>query len=174
MRHFFFLFLLFISVSAMAQTKISGSIKDTDGASVPFANVVFKNSFEGTISNEDGRFYLESDKTYTTVVVSFLGFLSKEVILDKKINYKMEITLEQEASSLDEVVIFSGKTSKKNNPAIDILRKIWENRRQNGVKKFKQYAYDKYEKLEFDLNTIDSSLIKNKILDTTNHKDQIS
>jgi hypothetical protein len=60
-------------------------------------------------------------------------------------------------------VIISGKQSKKNNPAIDILRKIWENRRENGVKKFKQYQYNKYEKLEFDLNTIDSGLIKSKI-----------
>ncbi len=74
----------------------------------------------------------------------------------------MEITLEEESSALDEVVIFSGKQSKKNNPAIDILRKIWENRRENGVKKFDQYEYNKYEKLEFDLNTIDSSLIKSK------------
>jgi hypothetical protein len=72
MRNSFFLFLLFISVGAMAQTKISGFVTDTDGVSVPFANVVFKNSFEGTITNEEGRFYLESDQSYTTVVVSFL------------------------------------------------------------------------------------------------------
>ena len=163
MRNSFFIFLLLISVSALAQTKISGFVTDTDGASVPFANVVFKNSFEGTITNEQGRFYLESDQSYTDVVVSFLGFQNKEIILDKKINYNMSIVLEQEAASLDEVVIFSGKTSKKNNPAITILRKIWDNRRQNGTKKFEQYAYDKYEKLEFDLNTIDSTLTKNKI-----------
>ena len=163
MRNSFFTFLLLISVSALAQTKISGFVTDTDGASVPFANVVFKNSFEGTITNEQGRFYLESNQSYTDVVVSFLGFQNKEIILAKKINYNMSIVLEQEAASLDEVVIFSGKTSKKNNPAITILRKIWDNRRQNGIKKFEQYAYDKYEKLEFDLNTIDSTLTKNKI-----------
>ncbi|MGK0385839.1 MAG: hypothetical protein ACI849_000444 [Patiriisocius sp.] len=163
MKNLLFIFFLFISACAMAQTKVSGFIKDTDGEGVPFANVVFKDSFEGTITNEDGRFYLESNETYTTVIVSFVGFKNKEIVLDKKINYKMEVTLEQEAASLDEVVIFSGKTSKKNNPAIDILRKIWEKRRQNGVKKFDQYAYDKYEKLEFDLNTIDSALIKSKI-----------
>ena len=74
MRNSFFIFLLLISVSALAQTKISGFVTDTDGASVPFANVVFKNSFEGTITNEDGRFYLESSQSYTDVVVSFLGF----------------------------------------------------------------------------------------------------
>ena len=74
----------------------------------------------------------------------------------------MTILLEEESAGLDEIVIISGKQSKKNNPAIDILRKIWKNRHENGVKKFKQYQYDKYEKLEFDLNTIDSSLIKSK------------
>lgn len=163
MRNSFFLFLVLAFTLAKAQTKISGVVTDIDGNSVPFANVVFKNSFEGTITNEDGRFYLESNETYPQIVVSFLGFQNKEITLDKKINYNMSIVLQQEAASLDEVVIFSGKTSKKNNPAIDILKKIWDNRRQNGVKKFNQYAYDKYEKLEFDLNTIDSTFIENKI-----------
>ena len=77
MKNFLFLFLLFILVGAKAQTKISGVVTDTDGVSVPFANVVFKNSFEGTITNEEGRFYLESGKTYINVVVSFLGFQNK-------------------------------------------------------------------------------------------------
>lgn len=163
MRNSFFLFLVLAFTLAKAQTKISGVVTDIDGNSVPFANVVFKNSFEGTITNEDGRFYLESNETYPQIVVSFLGFQNKEITLDKKINYNMSIVLQQEAASLDEVVIFSGKTSKKNNPAIDILKKIWDNRRQNGVKKFNQYAYDKYEKLEFDLNTIDSTFTENKI-----------
>ncbi|NNK29207.1 MAG: carboxypeptidase-like regulatory domain-containing protein, partial [Flavobacteriaceae bacterium] len=53
--------------------------------------------------------------------------------------------------------------SKKNNPAIDILKKIWERKRYNGLKQFDQYEYDKYEKVEFDLNTIDSALIKSKL-----------
>jgi hypothetical protein len=49
------------------------------------------------------------------------------------------------------------KQPKKNNPAIAILEKIWKKRRQNGLKKFNQYNYKKYEKVEFDLNTIDST-----------------
>ena len=131
--------------------------------SVAFANVIFKDSNEGTITNEEGRFYLESDDSYDTVVFSFIGYTTKEISLLERTTYKMEVVLEEEASALDEVVIFTGKTDKKNNPALDILRKIWENRRENGVKKFNQYSYDKYEKLEFDLNTIDSTLIKSKI-----------
>ena len=51
----------------------------------------------------------------------------------------------------------------ENNPAIRILKKIWERKRKNGLNQFKQYQYDKYEKVEFDLNTIDSALIKSKL-----------
>src|SRR5690606_17465980 len=163
MKHLFLFFFLAIGVSVFSQTKVSGLIKDTSGEPVSFANVIFKDSQEGTISDENGRFYLESGKTYKTVIFSFIGFTSKEVELTARTNYNMEVVIEESADALDEVVVYTGKTSKKNNPAIDILRKIWENRRENGVKKFNQYQYNKYEKLEFDLNTIDSNLMKSRI-----------
>ncbi len=163
MKHLLLFSILILSASVFSQTKISGLIKDASGEPIAFANVIFKDSQEGTISDENGRFYLESAKTYNTVIFSFIGYTTKEVELTQRTTYKMEVVLDEAASALDEVVIFTGKTSKKNNPAIDILRKIWENRRENGVKKFKQYQYDKYEKLEFDLNTIDSAFMKSKI-----------
>ncbi|HBT10473.1 MAG TPA: hypothetical protein DEB18_13810, partial [Leeuwenhoekiella sp.] len=136
---------------------------DAQGNPVPFANVVFAGSSEGTITNEDGRFYLQSENTYDALKVTFVGFKAKEVSLPQRVNYDLEITLEEETESLSEVVVYSGKQPKKNNPAIDILRKIWANKRSNGLNQFDQYAYDKYEKVEFDLNTIDSSLINSKI-----------
>jgi len=158
------LFLFFIFTSFLyAQTKVSGEVKDEYGEPVAFANVIFKDSNEGTITNENGRFYIESDVNHDGLWVSFVGYELLVVPLEKRTTYEMTITLKEEAAALDEVVIYSGKTSKKDNPAIAILKKIWENRRENGVKKFKQYSYDKYEKLEFDINTIDSSLIKSKV-----------
>ncbi|MBL4663637.1 MAG: carboxypeptidase-like regulatory domain-containing protein [Flavobacteriaceae bacterium] len=160
----FLLAILFLSSTCLwAQTKVSGEVKDEYGEPVGFANVIFKDSNEGTITNENGRFYLESENIHDGLWVSFVGYELLAVPLEKRTTYELTITLKEEASALDEVVIFSGKTSKKDNPAITILKKIWENRRENGVKKFKQYSYDKYEKLEFDINTIDSSLIKSKI-----------
>jgi hypothetical protein len=163
MKQLLFLIFTFLTTVLFAQTRVSGEIKDVNGEPVAFANVIFKDSNEGTISNEDGRFYLESDEDYASVSFSFVGYKTLDVALGQKTTYKMVVSLEEEAAALDEVVIYSGKQSKKNNPAIDILRKIWENRRENGVKGFKQYSYDKYEKLEFDLNTIDSTLIKNRV-----------
>ncbi|SDR75145.1 CarboxypepD_reg-like domain-containing protein [Christiangramia echinicola] len=146
-----------------AQTKVGGVVNDNSGETVPFANVVFANSTSGTTTNEDGEFYLQSDGNYDTLLISFIGYETKKIPLKASVNLEMNITLEEAASTLDEVVIYRGKTSKKNNPAIDILKKVWENRRSNGVRAFDQYSYKEYEKLEFDINTIDSTLIKSRI-----------
>ncbi|MEM7187210.1 MAG: DUF5686 family protein, partial [Bacteroidota bacterium] len=163
MKHLYLVFFLLLAGAVSAQTKVSGEVRDEYGDPVAFANVIFKDSNEGTITNENGRFYLESDENHDGLWVSFVGYELKVVPLEKRTTYQLTVTLKEEAANLEEVVIYSGKTSKKDNPAITILRKIWENRRENGVKKFDQYSYDKYEKLEFDINTIDSSLIKSKI-----------
>jgi hypothetical protein len=159
---FSLLFLLVFANSFFAQTKISGFIVDKNNQPVPFANVAFKNSTEGILANEDGHFYLESKNNYTALVISFEGFADKEITLTKAVNYDFKIVL-KENETLKEVVVFSGKTSKKNNPALDILRKIWARKRKNGLKMFSQYQMDKYEKVEFDMNTIDSAFMKKKI-----------
>ncbi|MFD2725210.1 DUF5686 and carboxypeptidase-like regulatory domain-containing protein [Hyunsoonleella rubra] len=156
------LFLFSIGV-AVAQTKVSGYVFDEADEPVSFATVIFTGTSEGTITDENGKFYLESDETWDGLTVSFLGYHTLKVPLTKKVNYNLKFTLKEEASQLNEVVIVSGKQSKKNNPAIDILRKIWEHKRQNGLKQFKQYEYDKYEKVEFDINSIDSALIKSRL-----------
>lgn len=161
-RLIFALFFL-VTCFAFAQTKVSGFVFDEFNEPVSFANVIFKGSTEGTITNENGKFYLESDETWSALTVSFIGYETLNVPLEKKVNYNLKFTLKEEAAQLNAVVIISGKQSKKNNPAIDLLRKIWANKRSNGLKQFKQYEYDKYEKVEFDLNTIDSALIKSKL-----------
>ena len=163
MKKILTLILLVLVAFVHAQTKVGGVVIDESGETVPFANVLFKDSQEGTITNDDGNFYLESDATYPTLIVSFIGYETQEIDLLQKVNYEMKITLTESSEQLKEVVLIAGKQSKKNNPAIDILRKIWEKKRRNGLSLFDQYKYDKYEKVEFDLNTIDSSVIKSRV-----------
>lgn len=163
MKRFLVVVFLFSFCALFSQTKVGGTVVDPDGSPIAFANIIFPNSAEGTITNENGRFYLESDNTYNTIAVSFIGYESMVVELTQKVNYDMKIVLEESTEQLKEVVVYTGKQSKKNNPAIDILKKLWAKKRENGVRKFKQYQYDKYEKIEFDLNTIDSALIKSRL-----------
>ena len=154
---------LFIVQYSVSQTKVGGIVVDESGEPVSFANVLFKDSSEGTITNDNGRFYMESENTYTTLLVSFIGYETKEITLTTKVTYNMNVVLTESSEQLDEVVVYFGKTDKKNNPAIDILKKIWAKKRKNGVHMFKQYQFDKYEKVEFDLNTIDSALMKSRV-----------
>jgi hypothetical protein len=161
-KKLFLVVFAFLSQWLLAQTKVSGIVVDNTNQPVPYANVVFKNSSLGTVTNEDGRFYIESDKTYKTLVVSFMGFETKELPLTKDVNYNFKVTL-SDGNKLKEVVVYSGKTSKKNNPALDILRKIWARKRKNGLNMFNQYQMEKYEKVEFDMNSIDSAFMKRKI-----------
>ena len=163
MKKLFILFIFFaLTHNCFAQTKVSGVVVDSSNEPIPFANLVFKGSTTGVVSSEDGKFYIESPENYSSLLVSFVGFPTQEVKLLKQVNYDFKIIL-KEGNGLKEVKIYSGKTSKKNNPALDILRKIWERRRKNGLKMFKQYQYEKYEKVEFDMNTIDSAFMKSKI-----------
>ena len=156
------LLFLFVSSVLLGQTKVGGKVTDEFNEPIAFANVIFKNSKEGVITDENGNFYFESKENYSTLVVSYVGFDKKEISLKPGLNTGLKIQLKS-GTELKEVVIYTGKTSKKNNPALDILRKIWERRRKNGLKMFKQYEYDKYEKVEFDLNTIDSAFMNSKV-----------
>ena len=163
MKRFLTIFFFLSFIAVFSQTKVGGIVLDEAGEPIAFANIIFENSTEGTITNDNGRFYLESDDTYETILVSFIGYETRQIQLPQKVNYGLEIVLNESTEQLKEVIVYTGKQSKKNNPAIDILKKIWAKKRRNGVHKFKQYQYDKYEKIEFDLNTIDSALIQSKL-----------
>ncbi len=160
-KRILFLILTFSTILCFSQVKVSGVVVDTDDNPVPYANIVFKGSTTGTVSQEDGTFYLESDQTYKELIVSFLGFETKTIALKAR-NFDLRIVL-TEGATLKEVVVYSGKQKKKGNPAIDILKKIWAKKRQNGVFLYPQYEYDKYEKIEFDLNNIDDKFKNSKL-----------
>lgn len=163
-KYIFLVIILIVSFfsTLFAQTKVSGMVVDKSNQPVPFANIVFKGSNQGVMSNEDGFFYIESPQTYNVLLITSVGFSDKEITLEKAVNYNFTVVL-KDVEELKEVVVFTGKTSKKNNPALDILRKIWERKRKNGLYLFDQYQMEKYEKVEFDMNTIDSAFMKSKL-----------
>ena len=156
--------LLLLTFGAAAQVRVSGIVVDEQDEPVPFANIIFKGSTQGTISNENGTFYLESDATYAELEVSFVGFETRLVPLEA-VNMDMRIVLSETSNQLDEVTLYTGKMPKKNNPAVDILKKIWRKKRRNGLYLYDRYEFDKYEKIEFDLNNIDEKLMNRKVFD---------
>ena len=162
-RKFLLLILIILFIpNLFSQVKVSGYIVDEQNNPVPFSNVIFKGSTKGTISDENGKFYLQSKIYYSELEISFVGFETKVIPL-KSQNYDLKIILQESRDELKEVMLYSGRIKKKGNPAIAILKKIWDKKRKNGVYLYDRYEYDKYEKIEFDLNNVDEKFKSNKI-----------
>ena len=85
------------------QLQITGTIKDKDGAPLPGANIVEKGTTNGTQADFDGNFTLEVVSQSATLIVSYLGFASKEVLVNDQSH--ILVSLQESASGLEEVVV---------------------------------------------------------------------
>ena len=82
--------LLFVTAT-YSQTIINGVVKDDQNNTLPGANIILKNSGQGTTSDVDGKFDIEVLSFPQTISISFVGFETKEVkIVD---NTFLDITL---------------------------------------------------------------------------------
>ena len=101
-------------VQAQQQSKkITGTVTDAMGPVIG-ASVVVKGTSNGVATDFDGKFSLNA-KPGQTLVVSFVGYLSKEVKVDNKSVYN--ITIEEDKKMLDEVVVVGYGTMKKSDLA---------------------------------------------------------
>ena len=153
---------MILSIHLSAQTRVSGTVYDQNNQPVAFANVLFKNSSEGVISDFDGNFLLQSENNHSTIVVSFVGFETAEFKLKTKTSTGLKIVL-QTGFELDEVLIVNRpkkRLKKKENPAYKIMRGIWAHKKKNGLSLVDQYEYKKYASTEIGLNNIDQKFLK--------------
>ncbi|GAB3653730.1 TonB-dependent receptor [Echinicola sediminis] len=102
-----------LTVNLLRKEKsISGVVKDaSDGQTIPGVNIMVKGTQNGTVTDLDGAFQLSLEDNAATLVVSFVGYLSQEVSLGNQ-SY-LDIYLEQDVQSLDEVVVVGYGTTKK-------------------------------------------------------------
>lgn len=112
MKHLFLLLtLLSFSLTALAQQKVTGKVKDSSGEPVIGASVVVKgNNTMGTITDFDGNFMLDVP-TKSVLVISYIGYVTQEVpTVEKK---SLEIILKEDTKTLDEVVVIGYSTQRK-------------------------------------------------------------
>ncbi|GAA3617472.1 TonB-dependent receptor [Flavivirga amylovorans] len=94
------------------QVDIRGIIKDTKGFPLPGANVLVKGTSIGTVSNFDGEYILKNvPENATTLVCSYLGYKTTEVAINGRT--AIDISLEEDAAALDEVVVVGYGTQRK-------------------------------------------------------------
>lgn len=95
--------LMGVSTVSWAQTTVTGTVLDEQNVPLPGANVVVKNTTNGVVTDFDGNFSISVNNTNAVLVISYIGYVGKEVKLDGSSSYT--ITLEEDATGLEEVVV---------------------------------------------------------------------
>lgn len=90
---------------------LSGTVSDTNGTPLPGASVVIKGTTTGTQTDFDGNFTLTDVQTNSTLVISYIGFVTQEITLNGQTT--LDVTLQEDSQQLDEVVVVGYGTQKK-------------------------------------------------------------
>lgn len=99
-----FLGILFTCNLFASGHQVNGTIKDTDGNTIPGASIIEKGTTNGTISDLDGNFTLTVNGLDATLVISSLGYTTQEIELEKS-GLSINITLLYDDTKLEEVVV---------------------------------------------------------------------
>lgn len=104
--------LLLLSSTVYAQTSsVSGIVTEQNGDPIIGVTVQLRGSTVGTVTDIDGRYSIEVSGTKPILVFRFMGYKSQEITLDNR--SILNITLESELSSLDEVIVVGYGTQKR-------------------------------------------------------------
>jgi len=125
LKNVFLYFVLVFPIFSSAQ--IIGKITNAQGEGLPFVNIYIENSQRGTTSNAEGNYQLavENAGEYT-VVFQFLGYSTEKVqVITRQFPYELNVTLIEETTSLDEVLVDASI-----NPADRIIRAVIANKNQ--------------------------------------------
>ncbi|QVY64282.1 carboxypeptidase-like regulatory domain-containing protein [Polaribacter sp. Q13] len=104
-KNLLFVALLFVSATVLGQTKITGTVVDDTNQPLPGASVVVKGTTNGTSTDFDGKFTLKADAKSGSIVISFIGFTTKEVTFSASKSNLRKIKLVEDLGALDEIVV---------------------------------------------------------------------
>lgn len=112
MKIYYFILTLFFCSISFAQTTVSGSVKDDKNEPIPGANISIVGDSTGTISDSDGKFSLSAKSLPITIEISNVGYGVQTVEVTKS-NQVINVTLKQQDTQLDEIVVSASRTPEK-------------------------------------------------------------
>lgn len=157
----FLLFLSIVTFAAEAQ-QLTGRVIDKNGDPVAYASVSYKGHHIAVSSDVDGKFAIEKH-TGWKLTFSSLSYKSKVKTVGANDSF-LEITLQDDSHALKEVVVKSkrGHYRRKNNPAVELMRRVIAAKKKTRLENHEYYQYNKYQKLTFALNDIKPEQLENK------------
>ena len=153
---------------AQSFTSASGIVKDSiTGEPLPFVSVYFDGSTIGAMTDDNGTFTLQNNQGYTKLAAASLGYDTKFIDLKPgKKNDNLEVLLKPTAFEISEVVVKPKreKYTRKDNPAVELIKKVIAHKNDNRIEAKPEYQTEVYEKLSLSLDNFNPNLDKNKFL----------
>lgn len=154
-KKIFALLLMLMPLVAFAQSMLTGQIVDKDGYPIPLASAMYKGHHIAVASDIEGRFKIERHEGWE-LTFSSVGFKTQMLKVASDTPSELKIVLKEDSKKLSEVVIRSnrGKYSRKNNPAVELMRKVIEAKKKTHLDNHDYYQYNNYQKITLALNDI--------------------
>lgn len=157
--------LCLISKSVYSQvsdkTIIKGTITDANtGDPVPYVSVILKGTTVGTITDTQGKYLIETNVGAAEIRFSFIGYEPETRIIQPGTDQTIDIRLRLSSISLDEVTVRPDRVDyrNKNNPAVEIIKRVIDNKNLNRKESYEFLKYEKYEKIQIAISHITESL----------------
>ncbi len=147
--------LLAFSFSLSAQHIVQGVVTDSlTKEPIPYASVHLQGTSEGTTTGSDGRFYFKTSRSQARLIVSTIGYNDYSNSINPASAPRFNIALSPTSYSLNEVTIKPKRERyrKKDNPAVDFVRQMIEQRKNHSPNEKEYWQRDRYEKTTFALN----------------------
>lgn len=161
-RAFFFLFFLFLLVVNHLSAQITGVVKDAEtGEPLPYLNVFYNGKGVGAITDIDGNFIVDKFVEWKELTFSSVGYATQVIPINSKTT-TLTVLMKPLDHTLQEVVVRPRRErySRKNNPAVELMKKVVANKELDDLKLKDFYSFDVYQKLTLALNNITADSLR--------------
>lgn len=160
----FFLIPFLTTLSAQNITSIKGTVLDDEtNEGISYASVQAGKTNSGVSTDINGHFFLKSEEDFSTITISYIGYKTTTVRIEKGRSQELVIKLKPASVELSEVEVKVAKYRNKGNPAVSLIKKVLNNKDKNRREAFDFFHFEKYEKVEMAYNNITAST-KNSLL----------
>ena len=156
-----------MTLSVWAQQMITGQIFDAKtGEPIPFASAQYLGHGVGVASDIDGNFQIARHNGWQLTFTS-VGYVSQTINVNSGIKSNIKISLKTDNKMLKEVTIKTKRQrySRKNNPAVEMMKKVIAAKKQTDLSNRDFYQYNKYQKITLALNDF-----RPEVLDSPKYK----
>lgn len=159
----FLLFLLLGCCISVSAQNIQGVVTDSlTNEPIPYLSVFYEGKGVGSITDNDGNYKVETRKGWNKLTFSAVGYVTKVVNIIPGVTKNLNMRMRPDDIMLDEVVVKPKreKYSRKNNPAVELMKKVIAHKKNNKLSENDYYQYNKYQKITMSLNDVTPEMLE--------------